>query len=202
MHSENDGKRGHDGSLQEAFDEAAAGLEVELVEPEAEAEFAGAVVAAAVCSVEVKKPADPPKISNRDRREIRRLVKYWETLEVEHIHETWTRLCADPVGVFTLEGIAIIGEEDIRKGLESSGFKAKLEKYPPHSPRQVEIGPIRVVFMARTKAFAFYPLQETFANGENFAGNSVMMFLKDTQDEWKIGAYSQHIPKKDLQPTS
>ena len=175
----------HENSLQQAFDGMAGDLGLRL-EPASCGERT--VGAAFVCIpligydlVNVNQGT-----GQQDDQEIQNLIQGAESIPWDQFAQQWTNFYANPHMALTNEGLVRVDQPVITHWMSSPEFADYLQKYPPFSPRQVQVTQVQVVYVGGDRASATYRVTEQFTNGKQLAGNGAMHLAKIKNDGWRI----------------
>jgi hypothetical protein len=182
-------------SLQQAFDGMAGDLGLRL-EPADSGERT--VGAAFVCIplveydlVKVSKPTD-----SDDDTEIQSLILGAESLPWSQFAQQWTNFYANPHMALTNEGLVRTDQPVIDHWMAHEKFADYIQKYPPFSPRQVQVTQIQIVYAGGDRANATYRVTEQFTNGKQLAGNGAVMVVKIKKVGWRIAVTAKAARKE------
>lgn len=178
-------EQNHENSLQQAFDGMAGDLGLHLTPAGCGERTVGA---AFVCIpligydlVNVNQGT-----GQRDDQEIQDLIQGAESIPWDQFAQQWTNFYANPHMALTTEGLVRVDQPVIQHWMSSPEFADYLQKYPPASPRQVQVTQVQVVYVGGDRANATYRVTEQFTNGKQLAGNGAMMLAKVKHDGWRI----------------
>jgi hypothetical protein len=182
-------------SLQQAFDGMAGDLGLHL-EPADSGERT--VGAAFVCIplveydlVKVSKPTD-----SDDDTEIQSLIQGAESLPWSQFAQQWANFYANPHMALTNEGLVRTDQPVIDHWMAHEKFADYIQKYPPFSPRQVQVTQIQIVYVGGDRANATYRVTEQFTNGKQLAGNGAVMVVKIKKVGWRIAVTAKAARKE------
>jgi hypothetical protein len=180
-----EGKEERDRRLQQAFDEAAGGLDLRLEPAGAAARCVGvAFLAAPLVAYELDDTRPP--IDNTDDRAIADLIHDLETLGVHQFRAgDWRRFLNDPHIAITTTGLAEVDQTTIDEWLDSPQFREYQQEYPPKSPRDVQVENLVVVYIGDLQAAATYRVVERFANGKVTGGNASLSLARLKDIGWR-----------------
>lgn len=185
----------NENSLQQAFDGMAGDLGLRL-EPADSGERT--VGAAFVCIplvdydlVKVSKPTD-----SDDDTEIQSLIQGAESLPWPQFAQQWKNFYANPHMSLTNEGIVRTDQPVIDHWMAHGKFADYIQKYPPFSPRQVQVTQIQTVYVGGDRANATYRVTEQFTNGKQLAGNGAVMVVKIKKVGWRIAVTAKAARKE------
>jgi hypothetical protein len=179
-------------SLQQAFDQAAEGLDLRL-EPSAGGP-ARTVGIAFVCTPIVRYDIldSPPPIEREDDQQIQDIIRAWESLSTEELRASWRDYTADSYIGVAREGLVKVDQKIIDKWLGSDEYAQHQQSYPPFSPRRVNVSQIHIVYIARDHACATYRVTESFVNGKVLASNLATILAKLENGGWQIVVATKH----------
>lgn len=172
--------------LQEAFNEAAAELDLRL-DPAAGSDprcIGVAFIILPFVAYDLDDSESPA--GHADDESISNVVHRLETMTVAQFHAgEWRNYAYDPHVSVTATGLGKIDQAAVEEWLASPEFQEYLQEYPPKTPRDVKIQQLKVVYLGQHQAAATYRVVETFANGKVTAGNSAMMLGEMKNVGWR-----------------
>ncbi len=172
--------------LQQAFDEAAAGLDLRL-EP-AGGGTPRCIGIAFMIYASIPYPIDttPPPIDRHDDQEIKRLIRGHESLtEAQYRDGTWRNHLFDTHMVVARQGLIETNQAVIVHWLDSPQFVQFQQDYPWKDPRDVKVRNIRIAYLGTQLASATYRVVEKLANGKVIGGNAATLFARLDQVGWR-----------------
>lgn len=176
-------------SLQQVFDQMADNLGLRLKPADPGPMPPGFVC---VCHVEYHVHDTPPGIERHDDRQIRSIIRTWESLSTAERLESWRQSAYDPYIGVDREGLVKIDQEILTKWLTGTEYTQYQQRYPPCSPRKVKVTRIRIVYIGREHACATYRITERFANDTVLASNVATMLAKLKDVGWRIVVTTNH----------
>ena len=202
--SEKDGnRRGSD--VQAAFNEAAESLDLRIEQPTPAANRSVGIFIIPVQATPVIEtdPADPEvDFGPDDEQAIRQLVKRWESTDPQNVPATWAACATEPAIAVADDWVAPITIAQLEDGLESEEFRQQLIDYPLYSPRKTSVDAIAITFIGNTSAAATYTFREEYTNGKIFAGNSIMILVKDSSNDWRATVFTKRVHFKNFRPVT
>jgi hypothetical protein len=187
---------GREDRMQEAFDQAAEGLGLELERPssghggdDVKPPFSDAYMLFCFrghSQVDSEPMPSPPPVGSEDDAAIAEVINGFESLAPVEFAESWQQYATDPYVAVADGRVAKIDHEELRDWLGSDELRAILEEYPLFSPRRVQVGELRIVYLGRVRAVATYHVQEEFTNGRVVAGNGSASLFKLEGGRWRI----------------
>lgn len=178
-------EQNHENSLQQAFDGMAGDLGLRLTPASCGERTVGA---AFVCIpligydlVNVNQGT-----GQQDDQAIQSLIQDAESIPWNQFAQQWTNFYTNPHMALTTEGLVRVDQPVIHHWMASPEFADYLQKYPPASPRQVQVTQVQIVYVGGDRANATYRVTEQFTNGKQLAGNGAMMLAKVKNVGWRI----------------
>lgn len=122
----------------------------------------------------------------QDDQQIQSLIQGAESIPWNQFAQQWTNIYANPHMALTNEGLVRVDQPVIHHWMGSPEFADYLQKYPPFSPRQVQVTQLQVVYVGGDRASATYRVTEQFTNNKQLAGNGAMHLAKIQSVGWRI----------------
>lgn len=188
---------GRDERLQQAFDRAAAGLDLRLERsPLHDSDDIRVVGTAFVAetdeglahATQFDLMESPPPVGAADDAAISALLTSYESQSPEDLVANWRQYATDPHVVLGEGWMSFVDKKDYHHFLRSDELAHANQEFPPYSPRHVTITNLNVVYIRDTRASVTYHLQEEYTNGKVAAGNSAAWLVKLSGGEWRIAA--------------
>jgi hypothetical protein len=122
---------------------------------------------------------------------IRKLLESWEALSPERFGASWRDYATEPYVGIGPGWVGVIDQATVDQWLGSPELREAMVTHPPHSPRQVTISGLQLVWLGAARVVATYRAEETYTNGKLAAGNTFAVLMKIAGVGWRITVASK-----------
>jgi hypothetical protein len=173
-------------SLDQAFRQAAEGLDLKLEPAPAGDAYCIGIAFVCVPFVAYDVVDSPPPVGHDDDAKIGHLIRGVEALAPLELQHRWRHYFLDPHIASTLEGIVRVDQEAIDQWLASPRYQDYMAEYPPQNPRDVKVHNLQIAYIGRERASATYRVVEKHANGKVTGGNVTAILALLEHHGWRI----------------
>ena len=119
------------------------------------------------------------------------VLQGYESLSPETFAAQWRNYATDPhMGVGT-SWVGTVDDDAVAHWLKSDALAKAIAAFPPHSPRQVTLQNVQIVYVGSGRAAATYRVEERHANGQTSAGNAAAVLMNVAGAGWRIAVVTK-----------
>src|SRR3954447_5659583 len=175
--------------LQQAFDRAAGDLDLRVeptVSSPEETVTIGVAIAFFSRAVDIRVDPQAPPVDASDDDAIKDLIHGYESLDPTIYRARWRHYATDPHIGIGLSWVGLVNEHAIDRWLETKALKDATAAYPPHSPRNLQLNDLRIMYIGDTRAVATYQVEEKYKNDLTTMASYSCILFKVHKVGWRI----------------